>query len=77
MNEVYHMGLTEGLCNGLGLDPYPGRRSVQIWGLYAPMGSTAHVHWTMPTVMHIHMVILNHQQYMTHTSTTTNYNTVL
>jgi hypothetical protein len=30
MNEVYHMGLTERLYNGLGLDPYPGRRSVQI-----------------------------------------------
>ena len=30
MNEVYHTSLTERLCNGLGLDPYPGRRSVQI-----------------------------------------------
>jgi len=72
MNEVYHESLTERLCNGLGLHPYPGRCSVQIWGLYAPMGSTAHVRWTMPTVMHIHMFILN-----THTNKTTNYNTVL
>lgn len=47
MNEVYHESLTERLCNGLGLHPYPGRCSVQIWGLYAPMGSTAHVRWTM------------------------------
>jgi hypothetical protein len=30
MNEVYDMGLVEMLCNDLGLDPYPGRRSVQI-----------------------------------------------